>query len=157
MSSPDTFASDAEREAVADRLRLAAGEGRLTPDELAERLGVAYTARTHAELEAVVAGLPTAPAKPSSKPVNVSRRLQRELIYYVPIVAICILIWAFSGADSNFWPKWVILGVLIRLLVTGRAAGLRATRRPQLRNHRDQPDERESGLRRGAQGEKPLD
>jgi hypothetical protein len=37
-------ASDAEREADALRLRTAAGEGRLEPDELEERLGLALGA-----------------------------------------------------------------------------------------------------------------
>ncbi len=25
----------------------------------------------------------------------------------------CILIWAFSGAQGSFWPKWVLVGTLI--------------------------------------------
>jgi len=57
-------ASDAEREAVADRLQRAAAEGRLTAEELDERLGVAYAARTRAELEPLTADLPSpAPAR----------------------------------------------------------------------------------------------
>src|SRR5688500_18975639 len=43
-------ASDAEREAAAERLRIAAGEGRLTALELEERLSAAYAARFCAEL-----------------------------------------------------------------------------------------------------------
>ena len=51
-------ASDADRELVAERLRLAATEGRLFDDELEERLGAALSARTYGELDAVVADLP---------------------------------------------------------------------------------------------------
>ncbi|WP_245627723.1 DUF1707 SHOCT-like domain-containing protein [Actinomadura oligospora] len=51
-------ASDAEREAVVEHLRVASVEGRLTFAELAERTGAAYTAVTRADLEAVVADLP---------------------------------------------------------------------------------------------------
>jgi hypothetical protein len=51
MSTPDVLASDAERERVAERLRTAAGEGRLTTEELSERLGRVFAARTHGELE----------------------------------------------------------------------------------------------------------
>ena len=131
MPSPDTFASDAEREAVADRLRLAAGEGRLTPDELSDRLGVAYSARTHGELEAVLAGLPEVSVKGRSGRSGVTHRLQRAAIYYLPLVGACILIWAFTGAEESFWPKWVILGVLIRLLVIGRSAALGSSSRPR--------------------------
>jgi hypothetical protein len=47
-------ASDAERERTVDQLRHAAGEGRLTVEELDERLGVAYAARTRGELEQLV-------------------------------------------------------------------------------------------------------
>jgi hypothetical protein len=47
-------ASDAERERTADQLRHAAGEGRLTLEELEERLNAAYAARTRGELEQLV-------------------------------------------------------------------------------------------------------
>jgi hypothetical protein len=46
-------ASDADRERVADQLREHAGAGRITPDELAERLDVVYAGRTIGELDAV--------------------------------------------------------------------------------------------------------
>ena len=48
-------ASDAEREAVVERLRVAAVEGRLTMTELTERTGAAYTATTRGELVAITA------------------------------------------------------------------------------------------------------
>jgi hypothetical protein len=51
-------ASDAEREAVVAQPRDAAGEGRLTVEELAERIDAAYAARTRAELEPLTADLP---------------------------------------------------------------------------------------------------
>ena len=51
-------ASDAERDAVAARLHAAAAEGRLEPDELDERVGVALAARTRGELARLVADLP---------------------------------------------------------------------------------------------------
>jgi len=54
--------SDAEREAVVARLNAATGEGRLTLVEFTERSGLAYQARTAAELEPLVADLPPASA-----------------------------------------------------------------------------------------------
>lgn len=48
---PELRASDADRERTAEVLRRAAGEGRLTMDELEERLHSTYDARTHRELE----------------------------------------------------------------------------------------------------------
>jgi hypothetical protein len=50
---------------VAERLRHATTEGRLSTDELEERLGVLYRTRTYGELESLVADLPVtrAPAR----------------------------------------------------------------------------------------------
>jgi hypothetical protein len=51
-------ASDAEREAAIGRLRDAAGEGRLTLEELAERIEAADAASTRAELASLLGDLP---------------------------------------------------------------------------------------------------
>ena len=51
-------ASDADRERVAETLRQAAGDGRLTMDELDERLDAVYAAKTYAELVPVTQDLP---------------------------------------------------------------------------------------------------
>lgn len=59
-------ASDAERERVAEALREAVAEGRLTMAEFEERLDLAYTARTHADLEPLVRDLPV-PASMAAK------------------------------------------------------------------------------------------
>jgi len=56
-----TRASDDEREATVARLREAAGEGRLTVEELSGRVDAAYAATTRAELEPLTADLPAAP------------------------------------------------------------------------------------------------
>ncbi|MGP4025098.1 DUF1707 SHOCT-like domain-containing protein [Actinomadura sp. 3N407] len=55
-------ASDADRDQVADRLREALAEGRITPEEHAERIDVVYNAKTYAELEPVLSDLPAARA-----------------------------------------------------------------------------------------------
>jgi hypothetical protein len=55
-------ASDADRERVANVLREAAGDGRLTMDELDERLDAVYAAKTYAELEPITHDLPDAGA-----------------------------------------------------------------------------------------------
>ena len=54
-------ASDADRDAVAERLRVAAREGRIESWELDERLSQAYGARTYGQLAALVADLPGQP------------------------------------------------------------------------------------------------
>jgi Domain of unknown function (DUF1707) len=53
--------SHEDRDQVAEQLRVAAGDGRLTADELDERLGTALTARTYGELEALLVDLPASP------------------------------------------------------------------------------------------------
>jgi hypothetical protein len=53
-------ASDADRERVANVLREAAGDGRLSMDELDERLDAVYAAKTYAELEPITHDLPGA-------------------------------------------------------------------------------------------------
>ena len=50
--------SDADREQAAELLRQAAGDGRITFDELDQRLDAAYAARTYGELSEVTADLP---------------------------------------------------------------------------------------------------
>ena len=58
--SPDQLrASHEDRDQVVELLRVAAGDGRLTAEELDERLEVALTARTYGELTALVKDLPS--------------------------------------------------------------------------------------------------
>jgi hypothetical protein len=58
--SPELLVSDADRERAVARLRVAGGEGRLTLEELAERVERADAARTHRDLDAITADLPDA-------------------------------------------------------------------------------------------------
>src|SRR4051794_2650820 len=58
--SPALRASDADRERVAAALRRHHVDGRLDTDELQERLGACYAARTLGELEPLLADLPGA-------------------------------------------------------------------------------------------------
>jgi len=51
-------ASHEDRDAVIEVLRVAAGDGRLTAEELDERLEIAFTARTYGELAKLTADLP---------------------------------------------------------------------------------------------------
>lgn len=63
--------SDADRDRVADVLREAVSQGRITFDELDERLSLAYSARTYADLEAVTRDLPASGAVlPSASPAG---------------------------------------------------------------------------------------
>ena len=70
-------AADTDRDQTAELLRRAAAEGRISFDELDERIGRAYAAKTFADLEALTRDLPgpgvraPAPATPRYQPPEV--------------------------------------------------------------------------------------
>ncbi|MXG24906.1 DUF1707 domain-containing protein [Streptomyces sp. YIM 132580] len=61
-------ASDADRDRIADILREAMAEGRLTADEHAERVDLVYRAKTVGELQPLVRDLPAASSGSASRP-----------------------------------------------------------------------------------------
>jgi hypothetical protein len=63
--------SDADRHRVAEVLREAAGEGRLDLDELDERLGLTFAAKTYADLVPITADLHVVHPAPPPRPTNV--------------------------------------------------------------------------------------
>ena len=67
-SGPALRASDADRDAVAERLRVAAVDGRIDAEELEQRLSEVYSARWVADLDRLVADVspppPPAPLPP---------------------------------------------------------------------------------------------
>ena len=70
-------ASHEDRDAVIETLRVAAGDGRLTAEELDERLEIAFSAKTYGELAVLTGDLPVSPGTsavaPASKPKEVVR------------------------------------------------------------------------------------
>ncbi|MCW2984256.1 MAG: hypothetical protein JWR63_1826 [Conexibacter sp.] len=77
--TPELRASDADRDQAAELLRDAAGQGRLTVEELNERLDEAFAARTRAELERLVADV-VVPGEPAALPVRPGEGGTRWLI-----------------------------------------------------------------------------
>jgi hypothetical protein len=71
-------ASHEDREAVAERLREAAGEGRLDLEELEERLEKAFAAKTYGELEPLTADLPQPAWEKPAPPLVVKGGLHGE-------------------------------------------------------------------------------
>ena len=99
--------SDKEREQVAEILRAAMAEGRLTLDEGEERLTAAYAAKFRDELGPLTRDLPdggrralaeTPQARAASR-----RSVRRHAGLVVAIAAALTLIWALTGAHG-FWP-----------------------------------------------------
>lgn len=70
-------ASHADRDQVVEKLRVAAGDGRLTPEELDERLEAALTAKTYADLAALTADLPAV-----RQPAGVVQQQPRDLLRF---------------------------------------------------------------------------
>jgi Domain of unknown function (DUF1707)/Cell wall-active antibiotics response 4TMS YvqF len=98
-------ASDAEREAAVERLRVATVEGRLTLTELTERTGAAYTATTRGELVSITADLPAVPGSPAS-PALAAARDDREWVVAVM-------------GDSKRQGRWRVERPLAALAVMG--------------------------------------
>jgi hypothetical protein len=96
--------SDADRERTAERLRVASAEGRLTAEELEERLERAFGARTEAELEPLTSDLPV-PRIPRRRP----SRPRPDFGPYIGVSLMLVAIWALTGM-GYFWPIWPILG-----------------------------------------------
>jgi hypothetical protein len=109
--NPAHRASDAEREAAADRVRTAAAEGRLDDDELDERVGQVYAARTVGELATITEDLPEAAAPPAPpEPAWKAPAVRARLAGFITANLICNAVWLATGADASWWPKWVLLG-----------------------------------------------
>jgi hypothetical protein len=121
--SPELRVSDADRERVAAEIREHFAQGRLDSNELSDRLGRAYGARTAGELDSLRADLPQVPPSAAARRTELvarRRQLSRELVQHtvgglVPFF-VCVAVWLASGANGGFWPAWVALIALIPLL-----------------------------------------
>jgi hypothetical protein len=111
LPADEVRASDAERDEVIERLRVHAGDGRLSVEELDERVARAYELRTRAELAGLLRDLPEAPAP--AREARPARRASSDLAEHVRVYVLVNLllvgIWLASGA-GYFWPVWPILG-----------------------------------------------
>ncbi len=119
-------ASDAEREAAAAEIREHFAAGRLSADELGERLEAVYRARTDGELRVLRADLPRLPPSPVHVRAELEERrtrLRRELVQQtgggVALFVLCLAIWLSAGAHGGFWPGWVALITVVPLLRNG--------------------------------------
>lgn len=75
--APELRASHADRDQAVEILREAAGDGRLTAEELDERVEAALTARTGSELAVLTADLPAPRADPGLEPKDLVTINQR--------------------------------------------------------------------------------
>ncbi|MCY9782300.1 DUF1707 domain-containing protein [Nocardiopsis sp. EMB25] len=102
-------ASDADRDAVAHRLREALAEGRLDTEEHGERLEAVYRAKTLGELVPITEDLPvpsadTAPATPSAPASPQALHGTRRVTQAAPTSRVAIAV--MGGADRS--GSWVV-------------------------------------------------
>jgi hypothetical protein len=100
-------ASDADREQVAERLRHATAEGRLLAEELEERLGQAFRARTYGELDAVVDDLP-ANRVARRPPMPLARPALVLAIAFAAVAVIAFAILVITGLLA-IWGLWAFV------------------------------------------------
>jgi hypothetical protein len=113
MTDPSQLrVADADREQLIDELREHAIAGRLTSDELEERIGGAYNASTRGEIDALRADLPVSSTSVKLALVRrkgqLRRRLAQEAGGSLGVSALSVGIWLAVGAHTPFWPGWVI-------------------------------------------------
>jgi hypothetical protein len=125
--SDNLRASDADRQRVADQLKAALDEGRLTLDEYDDRVRDAYAAKTYADLKGPLADLPAVAPESRSQlepiPAEIAQQHLRGatrkwvaatwgswISTSLIVTAIWFATWVASGVDHvpYFWPIWVI-------------------------------------------------
>lgn len=123
--SPGLRASDADREQLIAELNEHAVAGRLTTEELEQRLQAAYAARTTGELDALRRDLPVTSRQMAhshaARRAQLSRRLIQQTGGSLGAFVICTAVWLASGAHGQFWPAWVLIAVLVTLGRSGWA------------------------------------
>ena len=142
---PDMRVSDRDRQAAAERLRLAMGEGRLDLVEYDDRLAKAYAAVTYSDLEPLVADLPpshamaepVSPARPAAppapRPVSSAAHLPTALkvlwTVWAAVVAINLTVWLLvslgNGEADYFWPMWLAVPGASLFAVSAGIVGMR--------------------------------
>ena len=132
MGRDEMRAADADRQAVADKLKAALDEGRLDLHEYDERLQQAYAAKTYGELAPLLTDLPhAAPPVPAQPAQHVTAQwLMQVWSSWLPAVTITTTIWLVASIAAQdllyFWPVWVAGPwgvVLIWQTVGGLASG----------------------------------
>ena len=129
----DMRVSDRERQAAADRLKVALEEGRLDFAEYDHRLGLAYGSTTYADLDRLFTDLPLDPPAPvavrpaataaSARPrspdalatgfAGLPLALKILWTIWATSMAINLTVWTLVGVGNGeityFWPVWLLI------------------------------------------------
>ncbi|KFU83116.1 protein of unknown function [Amycolatopsis lurida] len=122
-------AADTDRERVVSLIQAAGGEGRLTLEEVEERLGTVYSTKYTDELAALTADLP----KPVPKRRLVAFGHPAVRIHLAVAVVLSVLLivrWTASGTPF-FWPAMPMFWLAMSVLVHARVRGARRRFEPE--------------------------
>ena len=149
MEPSELRASDADRRRVADELQQHYVDGRLSSDELSERMGRVQTARTYGDLDALTRDLPPLPTPaPPVEPDPARADLEEpagpladgsfrtHLTMYGLVMLLLVAIWLLTTPGGYFWPIWPMLGWGFGVAAHGVTRG-RRSKRPADRRPRD--------------------
>lgn len=157
---PEMRASDTDRQAAVDRLRIAHDEGRLNLTEFDTRVATAYQAVTYGDLAALFADLPEkgqlappppAPvaspiASPIASPVASSPVEATGFVGNVPtavkvlwtiwgsVLLVVLTTWLLvdvsHGGGETFWPMWLLIPTALLVGSSVGATSISRSRRP---------------------------
>ncbi|BFU47121.1 DUF1707 domain-containing protein [Krasilnikovia sp. MM14-A1004] len=136
-------ASDADRQQIADRLKAALDEGRLSLAEYDDRVRDAYAARTYADLLELTTDLPQpglSAAEVSARQAAEARRAARRMptalmvlwTVWGALAAVNVAVWLIVavtvGAGVYVWPVWLLVPGVALGVVTAGVQGIRHRR-----------------------------
>jgi hypothetical protein len=120
IRDPNLRASDADREATADRLRQHHTDGRIDAEEFNERLDKCYAAKTMGELAGLTRDLPADPARRrSGAGAGFGLIGSLRMIPILPIILAIVAIHLIVGVVSGLWIL-IPLFFLARLMICRR-------------------------------------
>lgn len=115
MGRSEMRAGDADRQQVADRLRVALEEGRLDLHEYDERVQRAYAAKTYGDLDGLLSDLPVVVSQAVQAPAATAHATREWLgqIWgsWFAVLVVTTAVWVItciaSGNLNYYWPVWV--------------------------------------------------
>jgi Domain of unknown function (DUF1707) len=110
-SRDEVRVSDDDRERAADSLKRHFAAGRLTAEELEERLGHAWGAQVRADVHRLFRDLPRgAGLRPSRRRIERMQRaaLRAHAAGYATLNSSLVGVWALTG-EGAFWPAWSLV------------------------------------------------
>jgi len=122
----DLRVSDQDRERAAQEIREHFAAGRLTEEEMDERVQAAVRAQTQRELSTIRRDLPRLPVSSAQRKAELAERrgeLRAQLLQEggggLTLFVICTAFWILAGAHGMFWPIWIALVCLVPLIRSG--------------------------------------